>query len=544
MGASHDGDFEKQVDLFYRFMLKSNPVSATFLGVHDYDHEFSDYSPSGIKGRLKKLETFKRNFKSLNKRLLKPDNKVDLDLILGRIEADLLMEKKFPPYKTLPDSYLNEILYGIYALITRDFQTDRERALSATRRLAQVPNMLRHAQKHLEKPSTVYIESAIITCKGAISFFEEFVPEFANQIYGALRDALLESNSDAIAELEKFVVFLEDEKLPGANQNFAIGKTVYNLLLRHEHRLGLSSDKLIKIANKSIKSIESELKDVAKQISKKKSWLEIANELKKKHPSAQGLVGVYKREIKRARAFVLKNDLVPIIDDDELNVIPTPYFARPLIPYSDYLPPAPLEEEHIGTFWVTTPTGLPSKEAAQRLKGHSNFGLSVKVLHESYPGHHLQQTHANRSGNMLRHLIKAPVFSEGWAFYCEEMMWEQAFYDNPRQRLLQLKDALFRAYRVLIDIGLQSKTMDISEAVKLLVDKVGVEAPNAEDEVRGYCQHPTRPMSYLIGKVQIEELLKDYRKSKGKDFSLKQFHEDLLSHGTIPISMIRTLMGL
>ena len=121
-------------------------------------------------------------------------------------------------------------------------------------------------------------------------------------------------------------------------------------------------------------------------------------------------------------------------------------------------------------------------------------------------------------------------------------MWQEGFITDPKQRLLQLKETLWRAYRVILDVGLHTKTIKLSQAVNMLMDKCGLEGPSAEAEVRRYCQTPTQPMSYLIGMNEIKELKETYKKKAGKEFLLKTFHDELLSKGTIPVSMIQQLM--
>lgn len=538
MGASHDIEFEKLIEGFNRFILKNNPVLATFLGEHEFDHDFTDYSPSALKKREEKLTTYRKNFKAINKRLLDVENRVDLEIALGKIETEYMFLCKFALHELNPNQYLHEILYGTYLLVVRESASIRERQIAITRRLVQVSNMLKNARKHLKSPPRVFVESAIQTCSGAVNFFKTVVPEFAQNTRGALYEALMEANEETIDELEKFGEYLEKKLLPKCKKHFAFGKTNYNFLLKQQHKLSHSSDKLVSLAKKEIKAIEADLKKQAKLIDKKSSWQQVVEELKNNHPSGQALIGAYKKEMQRARDFVAENDLVTFPEGESIDVVETPAFARALIPYAAYVAPAPLETNQLGVFWVTV------SESGEGLKDHAKDGLAVTALHEAYPGHHLQLTKANRNKRLIRHLADTSVFAEGWAFYCEEMMYEQKFYEDPKQRLLQLKDALWRAYRVIIDVGLHSKTISFEDAVDLLVKKVGIEEANAYTEVMRYCQSPTQPMSYYIGKLEIMDLLADYQKKHKKDFELKKFHDDLLSHGTIPVSCVRTLMGL
>jgi uncharacterized protein (DUF885 family) len=198
-----------------------------------------------------------------------------------------------------------------------------------------------------------------------------------------------------------------------------------------------------------------------------------------------------------------------------------------------------------GFFFVTpVDSSIPAEKQEETLRGHSSYGIPVTALHEGYPGHHLQLVHANTSHNKLRRLLGSAVFVEGWALYCEEMMREAGFFSDPRARLLQLKDQLWRACRVIIDVGLHTKQMDYEQAVALLVNDAKLQKVHAEKEVTRYTFTPTQPLSYLIGKKQILELKDDYRKKLGTEFKLKDFHNRLLSFGSIPICLIRKSLNL
>jgi uncharacterized protein (DUF885 family) len=242
---------------------------------------------------------------------------------------------------------------------------------------------------------------------------------------------------------------------------------------------------------------------------------------------------------------VRRKKLVTFPPGETIEVVPTPAFARPVIPYAAYLTPAPFETEQKGLFWATPPdSSLSKKEQAEVLADHSKPSLAITALHEAYPGHHLQLAIANRLDRRLRFLYTTSVMAEGWALYCEEMMYEQGFYKSPASRLLQLKDLLWRACRVTLDVSLHTGAMTFEEAVDFLVTKAKLQRPNAAAEVRRYCATPTQPQSYVVGKLLILELLDDYKAARGDGFKLKTFHDELLSHGTIPVDLIRKEMGI
>lgn len=170
------------------------------------------------------------------------------------------------------------------------------------------------------------------------------------------------------------------------------------------------------------------------------------------------------------------------------------------------------------------------------------YAIPMIALHEGYPGHHVQLTRAMDSEHPLRKQVMNNSFLEGWALYCEQMMYEQGFYTDPRVRLFQVKDMLWRAWRVIIDVGMHTAGMTFDEAVRLLVDKARLEEENAVAEVKRYAMSPTQPMSYVIGKLLILDLRRRYKENVGPAFDLKDFHDRLLSYGTIPPTLIASRM--
>jgi uncharacterized protein (DUF885 family) len=168
---------------------------------------------------------------------------------------------------------------------------------------------------------------------------------------------------------------------------------------------------------------------------------------------------------------------------------------------------------------------------------HDDGDIVDTAVHEAYPGHHLQLSIARRHPSMIRKVFHTPLFSEGWALYSEEIMSELGYYTK-EERMLQLEWALVRAARVFIDVGLHTGALTQAEAVKFLVLQVHLEKPLAESEVRRYCQTPTQPLAYWIGREEIFRLRERYKVQQGSAYTLKGFHEALLSKGTIPPALI------
>lgn len=173
----------------------------------------------------------------------------------------------------------------------------------------------------------------------------------------------------------------------------------------------------------------------------------------------------------------------------------------------------------------------------------------IASVHEAYPGHHVQFSHALKVRRPLRHLFSSIIFTEGWGLYAEELMLKEGFMrDDPNFDLLrmsQIPDQLWRALRIVLDVGLHCRGMSQEEATDLLVRKHVLDRQSAASEVMYYCSAPTQPMSYMVGKLLIDELIAKCRASGEERFqSLSQIHNELLAHGSLPVPLLERTLGV
>jgi uncharacterized protein (DUF885 family) len=187
---------------------------------------------------------------------------------------------------------------------------------------------------------------------------------------------------------------------------------------------------------------------------------------------------------------------------------------------------------------------LPAEKQEEALRENDHGDMVDTAVHEAYPGHHLQLSFARRHSSLIRRVAGASIFAEGWGLYSEELMAELGYYDD-EERLMQLDWALVRAVRVVVDVGLHTKGMTFEQAVAMLTDVAHLGPDLATGEVKRYTLEPTQPLSYMVGREMIFRLRERYRartEKAGASFSLKRFHADLLSHGTIPPGLIEREM--
>jgi len=240
--------------------------------------------------------------------------------------------------------------------------------------------------------------------------------------------------------------------------------------------------------------------------------------------------------MKEAKEFVIKNKLATVYEEDKLVVEETPAFMAPLIPFAGLMMPSRFDRTMIGVYVVTRPKGIAN------LASHLNYsGLRNTAVHEAFPGHFLQGAMSNRS-SLIHILALGTETTEGWAHYCEQMMMERGFVTGLESKLIQIKDAIWRAVRIIVDVKLSRGEMDFDEAVNMLMTEVGMSKEAAVAEVRWYTQEPGYPMSYLLGKHLILQLREDVKQKMGSKYNERFFHDTVTANGYLPISLLRKVL--
>ena len=157
------------------------------------------------------------------------------------------------------------------------------------------------------------------------------------------------------------------------------------------------------------------------------------------------------------------------------------------------------------------------------------------MTHEAYPGHHLDFACNNAFAPLVLMLGQGTETIEGWAHYCEELMLEEGFYDDPKKaELVILNGQIWRAVRIIVDIELHSKERTVEEAIKMLMEEAAMDETSATAEVTRYTFSPGYQLSYLIGKLLIDDLRKEVKEKMGDKFTLKFFHDTILQSAGMP----------
>jgi uncharacterized protein (DUF885 family) len=167
------------------------------------------------------------------------------------------------------------------------------------------------------------------------------------------------------------------------------------------------------------------------------------------------------------------------------------------------------------------------------------YGLPSLTYHEGVPGHHLQISTAQTSGDIptLRKVGGFSAYSEGWALYAEQLADELGGYSTPLERAGYLQSFLFRAARLVVDTGIHTKRWSREQATAYMVQTTGFAAPRSQREVERYCTQPGQACSYKVGHAAWVRARAQARETLGEKFDIKQFHE-ILKEGAMPLSIL------
>ncbi|HEX9269412.1 MAG TPA: DUF885 domain-containing protein [Candidatus Limnocylindria bacterium] len=533
--------FDAQVSEFVTERYALDPTAATIAGIHDHDARLADLTADGFARRDAFVDRWLAVFGSMDGADLGPTERTDLGLVLGELRGERAL-RAFERWRRQPSLYSDAIIRGAYYALIRDEGDPDARLAALAERLQQAPAVTAAAIANLDpdRVPPVYVVVAGETASAGATFVRAILPSLVPEGSSA-KPALLAAGRRAGDALDGYAAWLRDDLMRRSRGTFAIGTDAFDALLRDRELIDHDAASLRSFGQELYADTAARLAEAAAQLGDG-DWRASVDRLREDHPSGDELVGAYRAEMERSRSATRVAELATIPPGESLEVAPMPDFARPTLPYAAYVQPGPFERGRRGRFWVTLPAADdPETVKAERLSGHPRRGIAVIACHEGYPGHHLQLTVAADHPSLARKALRSNVLIEGWGLYVEELMTELGYLDDPETRLLRLKDLLWRAARVIVDVGLSTGELNFEQAVSFMVDGPKLERPNAVAECRRYTLTPLQPSSYALGRQAILDLRAT---AKHRGMGMRAFHDALLGCGSVPPALAARELGL
>lgn len=525
-------------------LWRLDPVNASGMGITLFDDKLPPVDHQEREDLDRRLARYSAELKELLAgSSLSRSERIDAEVAVANIDVRLAKEPEIQEWRIDPNWYLSAINSGLHVLVAREWASPESRIEAIVKRLSQVPAFLAAAKRDLVAKDVPpeWIGIALGSVSGHKRLIEGSVIAFAKSV-GKDDSTLLRLCQESLAAVEEFGRYLNEIR-PIAKGRFACGRTHFERVLQKIHMIDMTADELRAFGEAKVAEYEASLVKAAASINPNKHWTELIEEYKKDHPTAENLLDSYRNEGKLAEAFVREKDLITIPEGQTWDVIPVAEYSRATHPLGHMRVSPPFVDSFDSALCIT-PIDLnasPEKQE-QHLQDNCYAFQRTIAFHELIPGHHLQSCLAKIGASDLRKQFRSTVFIEGWGLYTEVLMAEQGYLSDPATTLINLKNALWRAVRVVIDVGLHVGGMSLEEATRLLMEKVRMEHHMASGEALRYTTSPTYQSSYLLGKEQIVKLRSEYKEKLGDAFTLKKFHDKLCSYSSIPVALVRREM--
>lgn len=515
---------------YYEWRAQNDPVLASDEGLHTWDDRLVDYSQRAIEERRRYVHDLLTRVRLLDTKNWSKDDRIDAVLFRAQLERPDFEARILRPEETNPLVYTDECTNAIFSLLKKEYAPHRDRALAATARLRAMPAMLAQGRKNLTQPVRLHAQLAIESARSIDPLFTQSLSTLTDGLDSNQARELDQARSAALQAIHAFADYLET-RLNSMPAFQPMGVENYEYFLRHVYLLPITATELDMLGQAELaryRGLEALLPNP-----------EMANPNPARSPSIprdqQQFLSAYESRLRDILQFLKQQDLItipPYIGAFEIRQLPDAF--KPTSPGGFMNPPGVYDRDNGGFYFI--PTYSPDS---------SNFYIRAAIEeprpilgHEGIPGHFLQISIANHLPDEIRRHHDDGVFIEGWALYTEEMLLRRGFYapgSAAEGQILRL--SRYRAARVGVDVNLHTGRWSFDQAIDYFMKAGGLDRESATGEAAGAATEPTQKITYITGRFAIMRLLGQYHDRQGASFNLKQFHDDLLRNGSLPLSV-------
>ncbi|MDB4327029.1 DUF885 domain-containing protein [bacterium] len=540
------------LDEIWQYNLSISPIFATSQGVHDFDNKLADMSPDALKKQDSQFQDFLKKLSFIDETELNRNEQISL-LIQQRNLQNNIDEYRFNAHYMPLTS--ESSFHSSLAFLPRSsrFKTlvDYQNYLE---RLEQFPTYFEQQINWMRKGiQTGFIQPKVVlqgfedSVKGFIHdspedsvFYAPFHKLKAASIDSIHHQKLMEEANKIITNrvfsaYQKFFDFLITEYIPKGKTNIAAislpnGAAYYQNQSDFYTTTQMSVDEIHTLGLGEVKRIRAEMQTVINQLkydgninqfiqylrTDKKFYAQTADEL-----------------IKQASYIAKKMDaklpqLFNFLPRTPYGVEPVPENIAPKYTTGRYISPA--NDSQPGFYWVNT----------FALDKRPLYALTALTLHEAVPGHHLQISLSREMTELpdVRRYTYISAFGEGWGLYAEFLGKEVQMYDDPYDEFGRLSYEMWRACRLVVDTGMHIKGWSRQKSINYMLNNTALSEHNVTTEIDRYISWPAQALSYKIGELTIKRLRKQAEEALGANFDLREFHQAVLEHGSIPLSVL------
>jgi len=503
------------LDLWWHF----DPAAASRIGLTQHDGRLGAFDADSLRQHVAGLKAIAGAVEELE--VESTADEIDRTALLDHLRVLLFRFEHEHPYQTNPALWVEHLARALRALLVRedpggaaDAAFDRLRALSG---------FVGAARDTLRQPAPVLVDAALAQLAGFPALLEA-----TEQRFGALWTAdpaeAAKVLTEARSALDRFGAALRVLPLDLDLHAGTVGEDEVDRRLHYEHASIHNSAELHRGALRLAAETEAELEALAATIDPSRSWIELYEQARGEAPVWSELTALF-HDALAGNARILE--------------------AHGLVSEA---PPLVLEAEH-PVAAVLEP--VASYRAASRdspaavLLGEADLPLLPWLAARlGIPGAHLHRVQRDALPGLVRRHIAATSTPLGWNLYAGDLMAELGLGDDPEVRLAERVLFLRDVHLALVDLGFHTRQLTAAEAVEHLTKRLPFGAATALADVRRIACRPTAACAALLGRQELRRLRNDLADTRGGEFSLEEFHREILSYGGLPVPLIRWGMGL
>jgi uncharacterized protein (DUF885 family) len=497
--------WKQTADGFVQSYFAAQPFFAAQQGKHEYDGQLPDLSAHGIKREIARLHDQRDQLNAVDPSQLEPQERFDRTYLLNVVDRDLFYLEKAHFPSTDPYWYLGAIDPDMY--LSRNYAPLNVRMKAYIKYARGIPKMATNIQDNLKGPlPKTFVELGIAVFGGFVDFYKKDVAAvFASVSDPAMQKDLTDADTNAANAMANLTAYLTGLRKT-ATDNFALGKDLYAQMVKDTEMVDLPIEQIEAAGRADLERNTAAIKaECANYLPKGTIAACVAKVAAKKPP--EGTLDAARRQLTMLRDFVQKNNVVSIPNDNQALVAEAPPYNRNNAAFIQV--PGPYDKGVAATYNIAPPDPKWSK-AEQLQYIPSEATLLFTSVHEVWPGHFLQFLHSNSNPDQLEALWVGYAFAEGWAHYCEEMMYEEGLgRGDPELHIGQIMDALLRDVRLLSSIGLHTEGWSVAQSEKMFREQAFQDPGNARQQAARGTYDPAY-LNYTLGKLMIRKLRTDW----------------------------------
>lgn len=535
--AAAPQDWDRYSAGYLQWYFTSHPTAAVAAGRHEFDGKLPDWSKAGIRSVIERLHAERNRATRFPTERMDARQRLEHDVLVSNIDGELFwLESAQWPFKT-PAFYGWALDPNVY--LTREYAPLATRMRAYTAYAKAIPAAVEQIRRNLRTPmARSFIQIGHIQFGGLAHFYEQDVPAVFSLVHDQhLQQQFRVANAAAVKAMRGLDDWLTAQE-GAATDDFALGPQKFEQMLRETERVDIPLPRLKQIGEEDLNRNLGALREACAAFDPGHSVPEcVAKAAADK--AAGSVVDSATQQLDDLKSFVAAHDIVSIPGPEQAQVRESPPYQRWNFAYIDI--PGPYEKNLPSIYYVAPPDASWTKaEQDAYIPGKADL-LFVSV-HEVWPGHFVQFLHSNRSASPLGRVLVGYAFAEGWAHYCEEMMWDAGLGGgDPETHIGQLLNALLRNVRYLSAIGLHTGGMTVAQSEAMFRESAFQDPGNARQQAARGTFDPAYG-NYTLGKLMIRHLRDEWTASRGGRASWKAFHDQFLSYGGPPIPLVRRAM--